>query len=282
MKKYISISLVLLSIVIVSCTKDDEAKTKKDFYEDLRYNDFIFMLISETCNNATEYEDIYGYNKYNPVHEYDTMYSAGDFPKKLKLTYKEPGISGTIELIFHNYWSDTTSEVRIDVGFQDFIYYGMEIVGDVEIVKTYRDELESIFTYVDDLGETINDSIFLKAPLFNVKANRLFLIDALYNISRYSSEREFIWTDGYLDGVITKSDVFTITGISSGINDNGYAYSTLITTPLLKNDCTWFPTGVIEITSQEEDDYIIDYGKGLCDTEAYIKYGYSFNYFTLE
>lgn len=274
-------AILIISVLFLSCTKEITTKEKKDLYEDLRYNDFIFLLLEQTCNNATKVSDIYGYNKLNPVYEYDTMYSATDFPKKLKLTYREPGINGTIELVFYSFWTDTT-QVKIDIGFQDLVYYGQEVVGDVEIVKKYRNEFDSIHTYVDDEQNTVHDSIFYKAPIFDVKATRLFFIDALYNISRYSSEREFFWDEGYLDGIITKTDIFKITGISSGINDNGYTYSTNITTPLVKNDCIWFPTGVIEIVSQEEGDYSIEFGNGLCDDEAYIKFGYSYNYFTLQ
>ena len=86
-------------------------------------------------------------------------------------------------------------------------------------------------------------------------------------ITRVSS-REREWIIGAATPLFFWDDVFSITGTASGVNSKGIAYSSEITSPLIKaRNCRWIQEGVIEIKT-DNNTVVIDYGDGTCDNIA--------------
>jgi hypothetical protein len=87
------------------------------------------------------------------------------------------------------------------------------------------------------------------------------------SITRISS-REREWITGITTPFFFWNDVFSITGTAYGVDSKGIAYSSEITTPLIKaRNCRWIQEGVIEITAGDNS-VIIDYGDRTCDNVA--------------
>ncbi len=64
-------------------------------------------------------------------------------------------------------------------------------------------------------------------------------------------------------------NVFSITGSANGTTITGQAFSSVITTPLIsKATCTYFVSGVIEITPAAQPVRVLNYGNGDCDNKA--------------
>ncbi len=84
------------------------------------------------------------------------------------------------------------------------------------------------------------------------------------------STRQIEWIEGAgLESMLNFwDDVFSITGTASGVNSKGIAYTSEITSPLIKaRNCRWIQEGVISISSGDNT-VIIDYGDGTCDNVA--------------
>ncbi len=88
-------------------------------------------------------------------------------------------------------------------------------------------------------------------------------------ITRISS-REIEWIVGVDTPLYFWDDVLSITGTARGIDSEGRAYTSEITSPLIKaRNCRWIQEGVISISSGDNT-VIIDYGDGTCDNVATI------------
>ena len=65
------------------------------------------------------------------------------------------------------------------------------------------------------------------------------------------------------------NDVFSLTGNSSGVNRKGKAYTTTITSPIIKRtSCSWIESGRLDITPEGLATRTLDYGNGTCDAKA--------------
>jgi hypothetical protein len=105
-------------------------------------------------------------------------------------------------------------------------------------------------------------------PNFNVSVDEtLTYPDG--SVATHSATRVRTMTEG--SATATRlDDVWTITGQGEGINRNGDAYTTTITTPLVKrNPCAWIGEGVIEF-SRNNLTRTLDFGDGTCDRDATI------------
>ncbi len=105
-------------------------------------------------------------------------------------------------------------------------------------------------------------------PNFNVSVDEtLTYPDG--SVATHSATRSRTMTEG--SATATRlDDVWTITGQGEGINRNGDAYTTSITTPLVKrNPCTWIGEGIIEF-SRNGLTRTLDFGDGTCDRDATI------------
>lgn len=95
----------------------------------------------------------------------------------------------------------------------------------------------------------------------------------------YQSAHHFVQTEGEATPFIVDDNVYEITGSANGTTVTGQAFSNVITTALVyKPTCTYFVSGVIEITPAGEPVRTIDFGNGECDNLAtlYVA-GYTIN-----
>lgn len=87
----------------------------------------------------------------------------------------------------------------------------------------------------------------------------------------WTSIRQREWTAG--ESTITWSDdTYSITGSASGTTANGNSFSSVITSPLIRNMAVGcrrhFTAGVLEHTPGGKATRIIDFGNGSCDDQA--------------
>ncbi|MEL6923094.1 MAG: hypothetical protein AAFO94_03530, partial [Bacteroidota bacterium] len=94
-------------------------------------------------------------------------------------------------------------------------------------------------------------------------------------------EHQFTRTRTWVEGMETNfanegragilDDVWEVTGAMEGVNRNGVAYASRVTTPLRRQaDCKWLTSGVIEVKTDKHPDVTVsvDYGDGTCDNIA--------------
>lgn len=109
---------------------------------------------------------------------------------------------------------------------------------------------------------------------FNDAGNLEYHVVATANVTYYNGEtanwnvdktRE--WTEGESTNDVS-DDVFSITGGVNGTNRNGLPVTATITTPIIKNACDWYVSGVVEISRGNLPTITLDYGNGNCDNVA--------------
>jgi hypothetical protein len=163
---------------------------------------------------------------------------------KIYVTYT-PGIGDSLSTV------TTTTEDYFDndnqvIGTRTVVYHGQNAAGHL------------------NWDETVNGSIIL--------ANNAGTIT-------YQSAHHFEQTEGGATPLILEDNVYEITGSASGATIYGQIFSNVITTALVyKPTCTYFVSGVIEITPAGEPVRTIDFGNGECDNLAtlYVS-GYTIN-----
>lgn len=87
----------------------------------------------------------------------------------------------------------------------------------------------------------------------------------------WTATRDREWTEG-IATPDPSDDVFLITGGSSGTDHLGQPFTVEITTPLMKDACAWFVSGVKTVTHGSDPAHVIDYGDGTCDDLAVVKF----------
>ena len=121
---------------------------------------------------------------------------------------------------------------------------------------------------VENMGPNENENVVFKASLEGGKM--IFPNDTVV-------EREFVryheWIAGW-DTRIIWDDECLITGDASGKNYRGHTYSNNIITALhWKRACRFIVSGLVEITRDDTDTILLDYGDGECDAKAVISRG---------
>lgn len=108
----------------------------------------------------------------------------------------------------------------------------------------------------------------------NANGNLQFHIVSTVNVyyfdgqtANWSADKIKEWTQGESTPDLN-DDVFVITGTVTGTNRNGVPVSATITTPITKNACQWYVSGVVEITRGNFPTITLDYGNGNCDNLA--------------
>ena len=85
--------------------------------------------------------------------------------------------------------------------------------------------------------------------------------------STWSADKLKEWVEG--ESTIDRADdVYKYTGTMSGTNLNGVVYNATIVTPLTKDACNWYVSGVVDIQRDNLPKVTLDYGNGLCDDQA--------------
>lgn len=85
----------------------------------------------------------------------------------------------------------------------------------------------------------------------------------------YSGTKTVKQMAGYNTKNDESDDIISITGNSSGVNREGRAFTTNITSALFKkSNCKWISSGTLELTPSGFKTRTVDYGPGSCDDEA--------------
>jgi hypothetical protein len=86
-------------------------------------------------------------------------------------------------------------------------------------------------------------------------------------VSWYAT-RTLTWLSGMGDAD-QSNDVYEISGTSGGVNREGRAFTTTITSGLVKaSTCKWIRKGIMEVTPADLKTRIVDYGDGTCNSNA--------------
>lgn len=105
-----------------------------------------------------------------------------------------------------------------------------------------------------------------------------------------TSDLTFTWADGYwinrkmtktrsyIAGFNTPSDatdnIIQISGTITDLTSEGETYTITTTTPLTANlDCSYFTSGILNVSQNSELAFTLDYGDGTCDNKATISKG---------
>ncbi|MFH0893236.1 MAG: hypothetical protein V2A54_02270 [Bacteroidota bacterium] len=82
------------------------------------------------------------------------------------------------------------------------------------------------------------------------------------------------WIEGEsTEGLEWQDDVYMVDGIAYGTDIKGKSYSGKTTKAMrCALDCQWIQSGSVEITSDENITFSVDYGSGNCDNKATINY----------
>ncbi len=93
----------------------------------------------------------------------------------------------------------------------------------------------------------------------------------------WASTRQREWVAGFTTPE-WNDDVYSITGTANGIKASGQAYSITITKPLVrKMNCYWFESGTLDVTPEGKAVRTLDYGSTGCDNNATVTIlGYTF------
>lgn len=287
-----TIKLIFASLILIigfsACDRckpePEEKKDKTDFYEEMRYDNFLFFILGEVHKSAVSISELNENLKANPEIGLDSLYSIVDFPKKMTLTYNESDITGIITAIFTSYWSDSTNATA-EVSFEDFTFKGKAANGRFYITKDLEPSIDSLIRIGTDSVEMkpIYDTIWKTIPRFNMEVDNLYFNYENNDLSYYSASKEIIWTKGYENNIIDNTDVFNERGTSNGISPSGDWFTSEIIDTLRRDACPWISTGIIRMNTEKNGSYQVEFGDGIsCDNEAYIKYGDSYNIFELE
>ncbi len=78
------------------------------------------------------------------------------------------------------------------------------------------------------------------------------------------------WTSGY-NTPNRFDDVFSVTGVRSGVNFKGVSYTATVLTPLIvKMNCPWIVQGSVNFVNSNLKNAVLDFGSGSCDNQATI------------
>lgn len=94
------------------------------------------------------------------------------------------------------------------------------------------------------------------------------------DVIEFASTRTNEWIEGESTKLYIFDDKYSITGSGSGVNREGRAFTVTITEALIKMiGCKWIVDGKIEVSPDDLDSRILDYGDGTCDDQATLTVG---------
>ncbi|TXB64225.1 hypothetical protein FRY74_10555 [Vicingus serpentipes] len=271
--KFLSVISFLL-VLAFSCKKDEKVDNQTNSALDNSIAQNLFQDIKKVVEEAANDEGASNINK-------KTGYSFGNCAS----------VSVTPA------WSDTATwpkVMTIDFGATNCVdNYGTNRRG--KLIITLSDRYKNIGSVLSVVPENYHVNNYMvegnKTLTNNGRnaANNLNWTVQVTNgkitypdgrISTWQATRNNEWITGesttlFSDGVSgICDDEYLVTGSSNGINTNGLAYTTNITSPLkAKVCCRWITSGNIEIYPQGLITRSIDFGIGNCDALATISIG---------
>jgi hypothetical protein len=266
------IFLMIAAIAIFtfqSCTKNGTLdQTSIDLADDDAVSDAVFEDIFNSVDNA----DIIlaGFQK-DDASKSDlvvvsdscpavtiTHPSDGIWPKTITIDFGA-GCSGLFDNTRSGKIIITVSGPRMTEGstktvtFDNYFFNGIKVEGT---------------KVIENMGNNNNQNVVFSVTLTNGK---LTLPDGKTIQRSFQHQREWI------AGLLTRNiwdDECLVTGIATGVNINGVAYTNTITTALLwKRVCKFVVSGVVRIERTGADPVEINYGTGECDAVATVTRG---------
>lgn len=269
MKTKIFLMIAALTILsFFSCKKDSNVieQSSVDLADDNAVNDVAFEDVFNTVDNASIImENLMGPAKGNlesGVFLADSCpaitISAGTFPKTITINYGTScsGFNGSTrsgKIIINVTDRRNVVNATRTVTFDNYYFNGIKIEGTKEL---------------KNLGLNNNQNMLISEKL---TGGKLTLPNGKVIERTIDHQREFI------AGWNTKSiwdDECLITGVATGKNINGVAYTNTILTPLhWTRACEFLVSGSIKFERSGFDPVVLDYGTGACDAKATLQRG---------
>lgn len=252
------------SLLLSSCFKRDNADwtfTQDNSVSSELFQD-VYKQVDETAQSDGNLKSCAN------VTLSDTL---GNFPNAVTIDYDSACLgsdgrlrSGSIQAVFTGRWRDAGTTVTIDL--QNYSVNDYAIEASVTVTNNGRNTAGNMS--------------------YSVEVDNGQIIDPDGNTISWEGTTTYEWTEGesttfFSDGLAgIRDDVYNITGNSSGINRNGSAYTSEITEPLIRRlNCKWITTGEIELTPNNGDPRVINFGNGDCDAAVTFSFnGISFNF----
>lgn len=271
MKTKIFLFILSASVIsVTSCTKDSTPleQASVDLVDDNAVSDVAFDDIYSTVDNATQILESAlgkGYSKSSslvladscPLVTVDNL-SSTVWPKVITINYGT-GCSGYYgstrkgKIIITVSARRTVLNSTRTVTFDNYYFNGIKVEGVKE---------------VKNLGPNSGQNVEFAVKL---TAGKLILPDGK------TIERSFDHKREWIAGFATKNiwdDECLVTGMASGKNINGVAYTNTIVTALhWKRVCEFLTAGVIKFEREGVQAVELDYGQGECDAIATLKRG---------
>lgn len=274
MKKYVVISSIFIVSSILtlnSCKKKTEVDNETQSVVDNALCEQQFMAIqpvtnskgineagikressaAATCETWTILGAVGGTNTPNPAQ--DTIANAAGFyqngPVTFQIDYGTVGCigfdgvyrTGKINITLPRRWAKIDSN-QVTIDLVGYYANGVNYSGQIRVTRT-----SSVSCTVDVTnGHCTNGS---------------------WNID-YSGTKTITQTAG--QNTSTESDdIISITGSSNGVNREGRAFTTNITSALIKkSDCKYITSGSLDLTPEGFKTRTVDFGNGTCDDDA--------------
>ncbi len=267
MKKLIYSILVVLTITVISCKKDNpienvEANTVSA--TDNSFSENIFDQIFNTSTNSLDNQQNAGTPAFQSRVNYwgeCVTYTLNTAAKTLTADFGNGCIgldgvfrSGVIEMEYTDLYRTEGSVVTYTL--VNFYVNGYKVEG------TGR---------VENLGKNNQDQLVHRNTLENGKIHD---VNGNWTID-WETSRTRTWISGENTPLDISDDQYEIDLTNTGVNRNGDTYLTETTSPLFIDfTCTYlFTSGIFEISSNGNQPVVINYGDKTCDNIAVITYG---------
>jgi hypothetical protein len=251
-----------------SCNKDQTLidQTSVDLADDDAVSDAIFEDIFSTVDNASIIaESIKGDESKSETVVTDSCPSVkinrptgAAWPKTITVDYGT-GCSGFDGNTRSGMIVISVTGPRLETGSKRSVTFESYYSNGIKVEGT---------KVLENLGKNTNQNF-----VFSIKltSGKLTLADGKTILREFDHKREWI------AGIFTKNifdDECLVSGIASGVNINGIAYTNTIMTPLhWTRACKFIVSGVVKIERSGKEPVTIDYGDGECDARATVTKG---------
>lgn len=186
--------------------------------------------------------------------------SGQDFwPRNIVIDYGE-SCTGLNDVVRSGKIIITISDPRRETGSQRSLTFEDYYVNGAGVEGTYT---------ITNLGPNDNDNVVFSAVL---SGGKITFTDEKTITREFDREREYI--AGYDTWWTPWDDICLITGMASGTNLNGKAYThTIINALEWKAACRFLVSGSIQFDVEGIEPFVLDYGDGDCDANATLSRG---------
>lgn len=271
MKKNIIISTILIASSVIfldSCKKKEEVDSESQSVVDNSICEQQFMAITPVINEKGINEA--GIKRVNSCETWSILGALGN----ATIT---PSENDTLDSNGDGYFDNGPVTFQIDYGTGCLSFDGLSYrKGIIHITTAKRWNYYNNTATIDLLSYKVNnvtysgqmkiskpDSVTFTMEVINGRCT-----DGNWTID-YSCSRTIKQIAGFNTKSDESDDVISIEGSSSGVNREGRAFSTSITSPLIKkSNCKWITSGTLDLTPTGFKSRTVDYGSGSCDDNA--------------